>query len=71
MIHLTEKIMYDLIHKYQKNIAFLIFENTVYYSVNHFIPKTPISAITTLIQGIHHFYPEKSFFILRKKNLCI
>ncbi len=67
MIHLTEKIMYDFIHKYEKNIAFLIFENTVYYSVNHFIPKTPISAITTLIQGIHHFYPEKSFFILRKK----
>jgi tRNA(Arg) A34 adenosine deaminase TadA len=62
-----EQIMYHFTKENYGNIAFLIHENTIYFSRHTHILKSPTTAITKLIQGVYDSYPEKSHFILRNK----
>ena len=62
-----EQIIYNFKINNQCDIAFLIFEETIYYSSHFPIPKSPTTAITKLIQGIYENYPDHSHFILRNK----
>ncbi|APJ04687.1 Bd3614 family nucleic acid deaminase [Silvanigrella aquatica] len=65
---IIKQIMYELIQIYKNtDIAFLIHQDTIYYSKHRYKTKTPESAITKLIQGIYDKFPEKCQTILRNK----
>ena len=51
----------------RSDLAFLVFEDTVYYALHSRKPHEPSSAILKLIQGIYELAPEIARILLRQK----
>jgi tRNA(Arg) A34 adenosine deaminase TadA len=62
-----ENIIRELFELHSPEIAFLSFQNQIYYSSVSFTPYRPISALTTLIQGIYEKYPVQAKSIIRNR----
>ncbi len=61
------QILFELKKQYKNDIAFLIYNTTVYFAHHTQTTESPLTAITKLIQGISELQKENAHFILRNR----